>query len=121
MRSTTHRQGSFSHWWGLIFSEISTSADVFLRMNEHEGFCVPLVEAMYFGVPIVAYAAAAVSDTLGGYGVLVMNKLPENIVKAMIEAYSEGKLQSTTVENRLEIFSRTTGSQTLLGTLQKLY
>lgn len=98
-----------------------TVADVFLCMSEHEGFCVPLVEAMYFGVPIVAYAATAVPDTLGGCGVLVMNKLPENIVKAMIEAYSEGKLQSTTVENRLEIFSRTTGSQTLLGTLQKLY
>ncbi|MCI8891777.1 MAG: glycosyltransferase family 4 protein [Eubacterium sp.] len=34
------------------------TAHVFLRMSEHEGFCVPLVEAMYFDVPILAYAAA---------------------------------------------------------------
>ena len=39
-------------------------ADVFLCMSEHEGFCVPLVEAMYFHVPIVAYSCAAVPDTL---------------------------------------------------------
>ena len=38
-------------------------------MSEHEGFCVPLVEAMAADVPIMAYAAAAVPDTLGGAGV----------------------------------------------------
>ena len=90
-------------------------------MSEHEGFCVPLVEAMYFRVPIVAYAAAAVPDTLGGCGVLVTDKLPETIAEAIVEADSSRDLQATTVENRLEVFSRTTGSQTLLGALQKLY
>jgi glycosyltransferase involved in cell wall biosynthesis len=40
-------------------------------MSEHEGFGVPLVEAMYFGVPIVAHAAAAIPETLGGSGVLL--------------------------------------------------
>lgn len=49
-------------------------ADVFLCMSEHEGFCVPLAEAMCFRVPIVARAAAAVPDTLDGSGVL----LPDN-------------------------------------------
>jgi glycosyltransferase involved in cell wall biosynthesis len=38
-------------------------------MSEHEGFCVPLVEAMAADVPVLAYAAAAVPDTLGGAGV----------------------------------------------------
>jgi glycosyltransferase involved in cell wall biosynthesis len=51
-------------------------ADVFLCMSEHEGFCVPLVEAMYFGVPIIAYDSCAVSDTLGGSGILLQNKNP---------------------------------------------
>ncbi|MGH9678266.1 MAG: glycosyltransferase, partial [Candidatus Acidiferrum sp.] len=41
------------------------SADVFLCVSEHEGFCVPLVEAMRLGVPIVAYADCAVGSTLG--------------------------------------------------------
>lgn len=51
-------------------------ADVFLCMSEHEGFCVPLLEAMYFGVPIVAYDACAVPDTLGDAGILLHDKDP---------------------------------------------
>lgn len=44
-------------------------AAVYISLSEHEGFCVPLVEAMAAGVPVLAYAAAAVPDTLGGAGV----------------------------------------------------
>lgn len=46
------------------------AADVFVCASRHEGFCVPLLEAMTFDVPILARAAAAVPDTLGGAGVL---------------------------------------------------
>ncbi|MGH7821891.1 MAG: glycosyltransferase family 4 protein [Candidatus Binatia bacterium] len=49
-------------------------AHVYLCMSEHEGFCAPLVEAMHFGVPVIAYAAGAVPDTLGGAGALVFEK-----------------------------------------------
>lgn len=45
------------------------AAAVYISMSEHEGFCVPLLEAMAAGVPVLAYAAAAVPDTLGGAGV----------------------------------------------------
>ena len=44
-------------------------AAVYMSMSEHEGFCAPLVEAMAADVPILAYAAAAVPETLGGAGV----------------------------------------------------
>jgi L-malate glycosyltransferase len=44
-------------------------AAVYISLSEHEGFCVPLIEAMAADVPILAYAAAAVPDTLGGAGV----------------------------------------------------
>ena len=44
-------------------------AAVYTSLSEHEGFCVPLVEAMATGVPVLAYAAAAVPDTLAGAGV----------------------------------------------------
>ncbi len=44
-------------------------AAVYVSLSEHEGFCVPLVEAMAADVPVLAYAAAAVPDTLGGAGV----------------------------------------------------
>ena len=44
-------------------------AAVYLSLSEHEGFCVPLIEAMAADVPVLAYAEAAVPDTLGGAGV----------------------------------------------------
>jgi len=44
-------------------------AAVYLSLSEHEGFCVPLVEAMAADVPVLAYAAGAVPDTLAGAGV----------------------------------------------------
>jgi len=44
-------------------------AAVYISLSEHEGFCVPLVEAMATDVPILAYASTAVPDTLGGAGV----------------------------------------------------
>ena len=53
---------------------IYESTDVFVSMSEHEGFAVPLVECMLKRVPIMAYAAGAVPDTLGGSGVLFHEK-----------------------------------------------
>jgi glycosyltransferase involved in cell wall biosynthesis len=44
-------------------------AAVYISLSEHEGFCAPLVEAMAADVPVLAYAAAAVPETLGGAGV----------------------------------------------------
>lgn len=45
------------------------TARVYISLSEHEGFCVPLLEAMAADVPVLAYGAAAVPDTLGGAGV----------------------------------------------------
>src|SRR5262249_58628083 len=47
------------------------SADLFLCLSEHEGFCVPLLEAMAFEVPVIAYDAGAVRGTLRGGGVVL--------------------------------------------------
>ncbi|MBI2221077.1 MAG: glycosyltransferase family 4 protein [Acidobacteria bacterium] len=44
-------------------------ADAYVSLSEHEGFCVPLLEAMAAGVPILAYSSTAVTDTLGGAGI----------------------------------------------------
>jgi len=49
-------------------------ADVYVYMSEHEGFGIPLVESMRFGVPIIAYASSAVPETLGGAGILMRKK-----------------------------------------------
>ena len=57
------------------------AADLFLCLSEHEGFCVPLQEAMVHGVPVVAYDAGAVRETLHGGGVLLRDKSPEVVAE----------------------------------------
>jgi glycosyltransferase involved in cell wall biosynthesis len=58
-------------------------ADVFLCASEHEGFCVPLVEAFYKQLPVVAYAAAAVPATMDGAGVLYDTKDPFHVASLL--------------------------------------
>lgn len=59
------------------------AADVFVCLSEHEGYCVPLVEAMSCGVPIVAYASSAVPETLGDAGLLLATKEPLRVAAAV--------------------------------------
>ncbi len=49
-------------------------ADLYVSMSEHEGFGKPFIESMYLGLPILAYAAAGVPDTLGQVGILFREK-----------------------------------------------
>jgi len=58
-------------------------ADLFLCASEHEGFCVPLVEAFYKGVPVVARAATAVPATMDGAGVLYETREPREVAALM--------------------------------------
>jgi glycosyltransferase involved in cell wall biosynthesis len=55
-------------------SPVYAGAHLFLSMSEHEGFCMPVAEAMAAGVPVLAYAAAAVPDTVGNGGILFSRK-----------------------------------------------
>jgi glycosyltransferase involved in cell wall biosynthesis len=50
------------------------AADVYVSLSEHEGFCVPLLEAFAAGVPVLAYGAGAVPETMGGAGVVFTPK-----------------------------------------------
>ena len=58
-------------------------ADVFVCLSDHEGFCAPIVEAMSRGVPIVAFASAAVPETVGDAGVLLDEKSPPLVASAV--------------------------------------
>ena len=54
-------------------------AGVYVSLSEHEGFGVPLLEAMAARVPVVAYASSAVPETLGGAGILLRTQDPATV------------------------------------------
>ena len=56
-------------------------ADAFVCASEHEGFCVPLVEAFHMQVPVVAYAATAVPATMDGGGVVYEDRHPVHVAQ----------------------------------------
>ena len=74
------------------------AADVFVVCSEHEGFCVPLLEAMHYGVPIVAYSAAAVPETLGDAGLLLDVKDPCTVAAAVDRLIGEPALRQQLVD-----------------------
>jgi glycosyltransferase involved in cell wall biosynthesis len=77
------------HFTGHIANEELTAyydiADLFLCASEHEGFCVPLIEAFYKRIPVLAYASTAVPATMDGGGVLYEDKNPARVA-ALIDA-----------------------------------
>ena len=75
-------------------------ADVFVCMSEHEGFCVPLVEAMYFDVPIIAYDSSAIGDTLGGSGLLLKDKSPQVVAEAINMVVKNKDLQEQLIQGQ---------------------
>lgn len=83
-------------------------ADVFLCMSEHEGFCVPLIEAMFFKKPIIAFDSSAISNTLGGSGILLKEKDPVFTAAVIDRLVNDKCLYDSIVEKqskRLEDFT----------------
>ncbi len=77
-------------------------ADVFICMSAHEGFCIPLVEAMYFNVPIVAVRGTAIEDTLGGAGLLLDTREPEEVAKELNRLVCNERLRSKVITGQNE-------------------
>lgn len=78
------------------------AADLFVCLSEHEGFCVPLVEAMHHRVPIVALAAGAVPETLGGGGLLVRDRHLPAIAEIVDVALRDETLRAQIRERQAE-------------------
>lgn len=73
------------------------NSSVYICMSEHEGFCLPVVEAMHFALPVVAYASSALPDTLGSGGVLVKEKKFPQIAELVAMLARDQSLRSKVV------------------------
>jgi glycosyltransferase involved in cell wall biosynthesis len=81
-------------------------AHVLVSLSEHEGFCAPLLEAMEFGVPVLAYDAAAVRETLGAAGVLLLEKPPELVAGVLNRLVHDRELRAAVVRSQLSEIER---------------
>lgn len=93
-------------------------ADVFLCASEHEGFCVPIVEAFYKRIPVLAYAATAVPATMDGGGVLYDTKDPLEIARLMDAVLDDPRIEEAVLESQdaaLERLRARDFDRTLLG------
>ncbi len=99
------------HGEGLTASELAAwyqDADVFVCLSEHEGFCIPLLEAMRAGTPIVALDAGAVAETLGDAGILLPEARPATVAAAVDRVHRDPGLSAWLVDagrHRLDRFA----------------
>lgn len=75
-------------------------ADVFLCASEHEGFCVPLLEAFHKGVPVIAHAATAVPETMRGAGILYDEKDPAVVAALLNAVVSDAAMREAIVDRQ---------------------
>jgi len=98
-------------------------ADVFLSMSEHEGFCLPLIESCYLRVPVVAYGAGAVPETLDNSGIVFNEKDFPRIAGLLEQVIHDEKLreklQSLQVE-RIRNYKTSTDPHQLFGMINEL-
>ena len=77
-------------------------ADVFISMSEHEGFCIPLLEAMHFDVPVIAYNAGAIPSTLAGAGILLSEKNYLEISELINQIVSNERIKQCIINKQKE-------------------
>lgn len=78
---------------GAVLAAYYTTADVFVSASTHEGFGIPLLEAAHHGIPVVAYDAAAVAETVGSAGVLLGDNSPMTLATAANRVVTDPELR----------------------------
>ena len=78
------------------------SAHAFLCLSEHEGFCVPLLEAMHFGLPVLAYNAAAVGETMNGGGILLDDKDPTLVAATLDRVLADERFRTVILTSQAQ-------------------
>jgi glycosyltransferase involved in cell wall biosynthesis len=97
------------------------AADVFVSLSEHEGFGVPLLEAMHCGVPTVAFASSALPETVGDATLLLADKDPLTVAVAVQRVLSDDVVRKGLIEaghRRVEHFSLVNSQRRLLEAIE---
>ncbi|MBM9577489.1 glycosyltransferase family 4 protein [Leptospira sp. 201903070] len=98
-------------------------ADVFVSMSEHEGFCVPLIEAMVHKIPILAYAGGAVPETLNGAGILFKKKKFSDLAVLLNKILTNSDFKNRILNGqdlRLEAFKNVESKSVLRKAIENL-
>ncbi|MGI6680852.1 MAG: glycosyltransferase [Bdellovibrionota bacterium] len=94
------------------------NSSVYLSMSEHEGFCVPILEAMNFSLPVVSYKSTALEDTVGNGGILVSEKKHEYIGEILYKVATDNKIRQEMIKagkERISEFSEKNFSKKFLN------
>ena len=99
------------------------AADVFVCVSDHEGFCVPLVEAMWWNLPVVAFGTTAIPDTVLDAGVVLRNKQPAVVAAAVDRVMHDERLRTELIEagqRRVADFAPARTGEKLLNALASI-
>jgi L-malate glycosyltransferase len=98
-------------------------AHFYLSLSEHEGFGVPLIEAFYKRIPVIAYAAGAVEETLNGGGIIIRNKEFHKIAALIDVIDHDPSLREYVVSSQLKAlkkYKRENVNKILIGHIRSL-
>ena len=84
------------------------AASAYVSLSEHEGFGVPLVEAMSFDLPVIAYASTAVAETLGEAGIKISAKDPARILEPLIRLHEDRSFRGEVIRSQRQSLLRFT-------------
>lgn len=103
--------------------DLYAEATAFLCASEHEGFCVPLVEAMAFEVPVIAFDGGASAETLGGTGLVVDNHDPfvwADLAWRLVQNVPLRDTARRAARERHERLARIDGGRMLVSALEQI-
>ncbi len=112
--------------WGVSDEDLRAyyrAADLFITCSLHEGFCVPLLESMYFNLPMLARESSAIPYTMRGAGMLFRRLDLFLLAETIDELVNNGKLRDALAKKgrkRLEDFSPDKTAEKLRGYLERL-
>ncbi len=87
-------------WWLDSIDEARLKAaylasHAFVTMSQHEGFCVPLIEAMALGTPVVAHASSAIPETIGNGGLTWSENDPWLYASSLARLRTDARMRNT--------------------------